>query len=618
MDSDMCPVCLGEFTQRLRVRHACTYCAKEACLTCLKRYVLTSMSEPHCMHCRRAYTPELLDGMFSKAFRKNELRRHRIQILMEAERSLFPQTLGIIEREDAQAAYMAAHDAHALLLARLSPRDTAPLDPAYIAEVNELRVRIGALLARMLELGANAGARARAARREFVRKCPTCPEGFLSTAWRCPLCKTRACSHCLAVKGTGIADGAPDPPHECKPEDVESARTIEAETKPCPHCGVRVQKSEGCFDGATPVLLWSGAIALARDIADGDTLVGDDGGPRTVMRLIRGVSEMFEVQQSRAASYVVNEFHTLVLRTAEGGLRELTVLEFLALPESVRSQLRGFKSVPNPEVDTASELSLVSRGSGAFYGWEVDGNHRFLLADATVVRNCSQMWCTACNNAFDWRTGAKVSGPVHNPHFHEYQARSAHALAAAGVGGAGGGAHAWQDACENNADPAYWPWLYGGHLVNLFLRRMEGGVMPQGWSNRLVDINRLMIERAVSARAYVPYTPASHEDLRKKRLRRQIDDADWARQLSARETRREKENRQRLLDELLLAVGRDTLGAALSPRENLLRAADLDAMVLAPMEAARSYYNQQLATMGKDGDVRLRAIDGRWVLLVVP
>lgn len=41
----------------------------------------------------------------------------------------------------------------------------------------------------------------------------------------------------------------------------------------------------------------------------------------------------------------------------------------------------------------------------------------------TRVSGCSQMWCTGCHTAFDWRTGAKINGRIHNPHFIEFQRR---------------------------------------------------------------------------------------------------------------------------------------------------------------------------------------------------
>ena len=37
------------------------------------------------------------------------------------------------------------------------------------------------------------------------------------------------------------------------------------------------------------------------------------------------------------------------------------------------------------------------------------------------ISGCDQMWCTQCQVAFSWRTGCKVKGVVHNPHFYQWQ-----------------------------------------------------------------------------------------------------------------------------------------------------------------------------------------------------
>ena len=37
------------------------------------------------------------------------------------------------------------------------------------------------------------------------------------------------------------------------------------------------------------------------------------------------------------------------------------------------------------------------------------------------ISGCDQMWCTQCKVAFSWRTGRRVNGVIHNPHFYEFQ-----------------------------------------------------------------------------------------------------------------------------------------------------------------------------------------------------
>jgi hypothetical protein len=77
-------------------------------------------------------------------------------------------------------------------------------------------------------------------RRQFVRACPAdgC-RGFLSTQWKCGLCEVKVCPDCHEIKSK-------DGKHECKPENVESAKLIAKDSKPCPNCGAVSIKIQGC------------------------------------------------------------------------------------------------------------------------------------------------------------------------------------------------------------------------------------------------------------------------------------------------------------------------------------------------------------------------------------
>lgn len=77
-------------------------------------------------------------------------------------------------------------------------------------------------------------------------------------------------------------------------------------------------------------------------------------------------------------------------------------------------------SHPNKN-DKKTKISVEHRGRGEYYGFIIDKDHKFAGIDFTSFSNCSQIWCTACHTAFDWRTGKICHGAIHNPHFFEWQ-----------------------------------------------------------------------------------------------------------------------------------------------------------------------------------------------------
>ena len=79
-------------------------------------------------------------------------------------------------------------------------------------------------------------------RREFIMRCPAegC-RGFLSTAYKCGTCECWACVECHVSVGKEKECG-----HVCDPNTVETAKAIKTETRPCPKCGTRIFKTDGC------------------------------------------------------------------------------------------------------------------------------------------------------------------------------------------------------------------------------------------------------------------------------------------------------------------------------------------------------------------------------------
>jgi hypothetical protein len=69
----------------------------------------------------------------------------------------------------------------------------------------------------------------------------------------------------------------------------------------------------GCLAPDVEVLLWDGAKKAARDVCEGDMLIGDDGGPRRVLRTTSGRDRMYEIRMQTGESYTVNSQHILTV-----------------------------------------------------------------------------------------------------------------------------------------------------------------------------------------------------------------------------------------------------------------------------------------------------------------
>jgi len=69
-----------------------------------------------------------------------------------------------------------------------------------------------------------------------------------------------------------------------------------------------------CLHPDTKVLLWKGGYKLAKDIIQGDLLIGDNSSPRTVLSTCTGTEMMYTIQQHKGENYTVNESHILSLK----------------------------------------------------------------------------------------------------------------------------------------------------------------------------------------------------------------------------------------------------------------------------------------------------------------
>ena len=248
------------------------------------------------MTCKRGWNREFIDLHLTKAFRSDPLRKHRAKVLRDREKALLPAMQIFVE---ATKEIRAVGELFTTVLAK--NRDLAKVKAELLRERDMIRQKIrlctnkadeeelmGLLDVNSEKYGKNEGVVLRVSFdqevltrrqmramnimegrnaddstvkevREFIQKCPGegC-RGYLSTAYKCGVCAKYSCSDCLAVKGEDR-----DAAHTCDESAKATAALIRRETKPCPKCGVRIYKIDGCDqmwctqDGCQTAFSWN-------------------------------------------------------------------------------------------------------------------------------------------------------------------------------------------------------------------------------------------------------------------------------------------------------------------------------------------------------------------------
>ena len=274
--TNKCNICFEKFTGVVRARVQCPYCPTASCKVCLQQYLLNLSEDPHCMSCKREWNREFLDIHLTSTFRKGPLRLQRRKVLVDREMAMLPSMQVYVEatyaRNKAWKKYKECNDKVDKLTIEKSKldvqisrsgRSTSAYDLDIPEDVTGLIGTIGHLSKEIAEEtiksrffynqynrniafleGRDPG---RQVVRQFVMKCPGTAEddspcrGFLSTQWKCGTCQKYFCKDCHALLGE-----TNDGPHTCQEDAKATAALIAKETRPCPKCGIRISKIEGC------------------------------------------------------------------------------------------------------------------------------------------------------------------------------------------------------------------------------------------------------------------------------------------------------------------------------------------------------------------------------------
>jgi len=222
-----CQICCLPFTSMVRKEISCPFCQYVACTDCIKKYILSSLSEADCMNCRVPLSTEFIDSITSRLFRNGEYKRHRENVLLEKEKSLLPATIPYVEE-------------------KLRKRELRKENELLYKEREEVLKQVAEIERKINQNNYNLYVNnqededsiVKNNKKTFIKACvmPEC-RGFLSSDWICAVCKTSVCSDCHEEKKEE---------HTCDPNNVETAKLLAKDTKPCPQCYSLIYRISGC------------------------------------------------------------------------------------------------------------------------------------------------------------------------------------------------------------------------------------------------------------------------------------------------------------------------------------------------------------------------------------
>lgn len=149
-----------------------------------------------------------------------------------------------------------------------------------------------------------------------------------------------------------------------------------------------------CEVRGTPILMADGTIKPVEDVRLGDQVMGPDWTPRTVLDLHSGHSQTYLVRQDRGMSYTVTEGHVMCVAAKGEGcpqVIDLPIEDLLVLGidnfNGVRSLLYVDENTAPFRFERTCFESITPAGKQEYFGFALDGDHRFLLGDFTITHN---------------------------------------------------------------------------------------------------------------------------------------------------------------------------------------------------------------------------------------
>lgn len=263
-----CPICVEQYNKTTRAPITCVKCDFVCCKVCFKRFITDTEGANllSCMSCHVQFDRTSLHTRLGQTFMRTAYRDIRENLLYEEEKSFFPATLEIIERELEITRLRTDRDQLDTKYDNIRRQRIVPLkELRYSKEVmqvgkaidlylilknnveivdEQLRDERQTLTAKIHEMEQTKNGAPKP--KTYVLACTKedC-RGMLSIEnkntkgnYVCMICTSQTCDQCRMEVTSDD--------HECDPDVLKTVEYMNSTSKPCPQCGIPIFKISGC------------------------------------------------------------------------------------------------------------------------------------------------------------------------------------------------------------------------------------------------------------------------------------------------------------------------------------------------------------------------------------
>jgi hypothetical protein len=255
-----CGVCTEKYTNHTRKCVTCPHCDYTSCKSCYKTFLLTK-TEAQCMNCKTIWDDDYLATWFPKTWIKEDFRAHQSNVYYQREKSLFPLSMQVIERERLELQRteytsilnslddkltearrrLGRHQNNCKIRASVEKKtssaicqDCVKLTDEFTQAETKYTDQFNLIVKFNEDNGLNDDKHKVLSTRPCLRQ--GC-KGYINAKWKCILCDTQFCTECREIQKSD---------HKCNEETVKTIKLIENDTKNCPNCKELIFRISGC------------------------------------------------------------------------------------------------------------------------------------------------------------------------------------------------------------------------------------------------------------------------------------------------------------------------------------------------------------------------------------